>query len=31
MRIYYEDTVEAVEAFLDGKPIRVVNPEALPA
>ena len=31
MRIYYEDTVEAVAAFLDGKPIRVVNPAALPA
>ena len=31
MRIYYEDTVEAVQAFLDGKPIRIVNPEALPA
>ena len=26
MRIYYEDTVEAVSAFLDGKPIRVANP-----
>lgn len=31
MRIYYEDTIEAVEAFVDGKPIRVVNPAALPA
>ena len=31
MRIFYEDTVEAVAAFLDGKPIRVVNPAALPA
>lgn len=31
MRSFYQDTVEAVAAFLDGKPIRVVNPAALPA
>ena len=31
MRSFYRDTVESVEAFLDGKPIRVVNPAALPA
>jgi phosphoglycerate dehydrogenase-like enzyme len=31
MRSFYEDTVESVEAFLDGKPIRVVNPAALRA
>jgi phosphoglycerate dehydrogenase-like enzyme len=29
MRSFYEDTVENIAAFLDGKPIRVVNPEAL--
>jgi D-3-phosphoglycerate dehydrogenase len=29
LRPFYEDIVEAVGAFLDGKPIRVVNPEAL--
>jgi phosphoglycerate dehydrogenase-like enzyme len=29
MRSFYKDTVEAVDAFLDGKPIRIVNPEAL--
>jgi len=28
-RVYYGDTVENIAAFLDGKPIRVVNPEAL--
>jgi phosphoglycerate dehydrogenase-like enzyme len=26
LRIFYEDTVEAIIAFLDGKPIRVVEP-----
>jgi phosphoglycerate dehydrogenase-like enzyme len=31
MRVFYEDTVEAVTAFLDGKPIRVINPAVLPA
>ena len=25
MRAFFQDTVEAVEAFLEGKPIRVVN------
>jgi len=28
-RAFYEDTVEAIEAWLDGKPVRVVNPQAL--
>jgi D-3-phosphoglycerate dehydrogenase len=28
-RVFYEDTVECVEAWLDGKPVRVLNPEAL--
>jgi D-3-phosphoglycerate dehydrogenase len=28
-RLFYEDTVECVEAWLDGKPVRVLNPEAL--
>ncbi len=28
-RVYYGDTVENIIAFLDGRPIRVVNPEAL--
>ena len=28
-RAYYEDTVENVLAFLDGKPLRVKNPEVL--
>ena len=28
-RPYYEDTVEAILAWLDGKPLRVVNEEAL--
>ena len=28
LRIFYEDTVEAVSAFLDGKPIRLLNAEA---
>jgi phosphoglycerate dehydrogenase-like enzyme len=28
-RMYYEDTVENVEAWLDGKPLRLLNPEAL--
>jgi hypothetical protein len=27
---FYSDTIEAVAAWLDGKPIRVANPEALP-
>src|SRR5512146_2562164 len=29
MRAFYADTVENVEAWLDGKPLRVLNPEAL--
>src|SRR3984893_2730422 len=29
LKAFYTDTVEAVVAFVDGKPIRVVNPEAL--
>ncbi len=28
-RTFYEDAVENVEAWLDGKPIRLLNPEAL--
>lgn len=28
-RVFYEDAVENVEAWLDGKPIRLLNPEAL--
>ncbi len=28
-RVFYADTIENVEAWLDGKPIRVLNPEAL--
>lgn len=28
-RLYYEDTVEAILAWLDRKPIRVANPQAL--
>ena len=31
MRLFYEGTVEVVAAFLDGVPIRVVNPAALTA
>jgi D-3-phosphoglycerate dehydrogenase len=31
MRPFYEDTVENVIAWLDGKPIRVLNPEAVQA
>jgi phosphoglycerate dehydrogenase-like enzyme len=27
---FYADTVQAVTAFLDGKPVRVLNPEAVP-
>lgn len=27
LRVYYEDAVEAITAFLDGRPIRVVNQE----
>jgi phosphoglycerate dehydrogenase-like enzyme len=27
-RVWFEDTVEAIAAFLDGKPIRVLKPEA---
>jgi phosphoglycerate dehydrogenase-like enzyme len=26
---FYSDTIEAVTAWLDGKPIRIANPEAL--
>jgi phosphoglycerate dehydrogenase-like enzyme len=29
LHAFYADTIEAVAAFLDGKPIRVANPEAL--
>nr|WP_281068678.1 D-2-hydroxyacid dehydrogenase family protein [Ramlibacter agri] len=29
LRVYYEDAVEAILAFLDGAPVRVVNAEAL--
>ena len=29
MRAFYADTVENVEAWLEGKPLRVLNPEAL--
>ena len=29
-RGFYKDTVEAVTAFLDGTPIRLLNPEVLP-
>jgi D-3-phosphoglycerate dehydrogenase len=28
-RVFWGDALENVEAWLDGKPIRVVNPEAL--
>jgi phosphoglycerate dehydrogenase-like enzyme len=28
MRAFYADTVENVEAWLDGKPLRVLNPRA---
>jgi phosphoglycerate dehydrogenase-like enzyme len=28
---FYSDTIEAVVAWLDGTPIRIANPEALPA
>jgi D-3-phosphoglycerate dehydrogenase len=28
-RMYYEDTIENVEAWLDGKPVRLLNPEAV--
>ena len=28
-RTFYQDTVEDVEAWLDGNPIRLLNPEAL--
>jgi len=28
-RMFYEDTVENIEAWLDGKPLRLLNPEAL--
>jgi len=27
-RMYYEDTIESVEAWLDGRPLRLLNPEA---
>ena len=26
---FYTDTLESIEAWLDGKPVRVTNPEAL--
>lgn len=29
MRVWYEDTVKAITAFLDGKPIRLLNPEVM--
>jgi phosphoglycerate dehydrogenase-like enzyme len=29
LRAFYTDTLEAVVAFSDGKPIRVVNPDVL--
>jgi len=29
LRAFYTDTLEAVVAFVDGKPIRIANPEAL--
>ena len=29
LRVWYEDTVEAISAFLAGKPIRLLNPEVL--
>src|SRR6185437_6657095 len=29
LKAFYVDTLEAVAAFVDGKPIRVANPEAL--
>src|SRR5580698_927007 len=29
LRAFYTDTVEAVVAFIDGKPIRIANPDAL--
>jgi D-3-phosphoglycerate dehydrogenase len=28
-RVFHQDTVECVEAWLDGRPVRVLNPEAL--
>ena len=28
-RMYYEDTIESVEAWLDGRPLRLLNPEAV--
>jgi phosphoglycerate dehydrogenase-like enzyme len=30
LSVYYRDAVEAIGAFLDGRPIRVVNPEVMP-
>jgi phosphoglycerate dehydrogenase-like enzyme len=30
LRVFYRDTVEDVLAYLEGSPIRVLNPEALP-
>src|SRR5665213_770534 len=29
LHAFYADTIEGVAAFLDGKPIRIANPEAL--
>ncbi|MGH8746968.1 MAG: NAD(P)-dependent oxidoreductase, partial [Burkholderiales bacterium] len=29
LRAFYADTVENVEAWLEGKPLRMLNPEAL--
>jgi phosphoglycerate dehydrogenase-like enzyme len=29
LTVYYEDAVEAIVAFIKGRPIRVVNPEVL--
>jgi D-3-phosphoglycerate dehydrogenase len=28
-RVFYGDSLESIEAWLDGKPIRILNPEAL--
>jgi len=29
LTVYYEDAVEAISGFLDGRPIRIVNPDAM--
>lgn len=29
LKVYYEDAVEAIVAFIQGRPIRVVNPDVL--